>query len=109
RGLILLHDTTRLARAFFPRRDAARCFEVRRALPLEIRQDRQDAAVVLGAGRETELAEDAGDVLLDCALGHDHALGDRLVGAALGHQLEHLLLPRREARERILAAAATDH
>lgn len=43
---------------------------------------------------QAELAEDARDVLLDCALGHDQALGHRLVGPALGDQREHVALTR---------------
>ena len=36
------------------------------------------------------------------------ALGDRVVGAALGHQPEHLALARRQTLQRVLAAAAAE-
>ena len=50
-----------------------------------------------------------GDVLLDGVRGDDEHLGDALVGAALGHQLEHLALARGEAVERVVAAAPAEH
>ena len=65
--------------------------------------------MVLAAGRHAELAEDARDVLLDGVRRDDELLGDALVRAALGHQLEHLALARREGVERIVAAAAAEH
>ena len=40
--------------------------------------------------------------------GDHEPLGDRLVRAALGHQLEHLALARRQLLERIVAAAPAD-
>ena len=58
---------------------------------------------------DAELGEDAGDVLLDRVRGDDELLGDALVRAALGHQLEHLALARREAVERVVAAAPAEH
>ena len=60
-------------------------------------------------GRELELGEDARDVALDHALAHAEAVGDRLVGLALGHAPEHLALARRELVERALGAAAVEH
>ena len=68
----------------------------------------EHAAVVPGVGREAELREDARHVLLDRALGDDEPLADRLVRAALGHQLEHLALARGELVERVVAAAPAD-
>ena len=41
-------------------------------------------------------------------IGHEHALGDRLVRAALGHQLEHLALARSQLGQRVVAPAAAD-
>src|SRR5689334_14476204 len=70
----------------------------------EIRHDREDAPVVLRAAREIELAEDVGDVGLDRALAQVQALGYPHVGAALGHQREHLALARGERRESLLRA-----
>src|SRR5512132_3278685 len=54
----------------------------------QVGEDGQDPAVVGGGGGEAELAEDAGDVLLDRALGDDQALGDGGAAAALGHEGE---------------------
>src|SRR4051794_34726048 len=75
---------------------------------LEICQYGQDATVILGRRGEPELAEDARHVLLDGALGHDHLGGDRVVGAALGHQAEHLALARGELLERVVLAPAAE-
>ena len=47
-------------------------------------------------------------MLLDGALGDDERLGDRVVGAALGHQPEHLALARGQRLQRVLAAAAAE-
>jgi len=52
--------------------------------------------VVLGRGREAELAEDARHVLLHGALGDHEPVGHALVRPARGHQREHLPLPLRE-------------
>src|SRR5579862_1060071 len=72
---------------------AAWCLWVREAeLAAQVGQDCQHPPVVLGCGREAELAEDAGDVLFDGALGDDELVRDPLVGAALGDQLQHLPL-----------------
>ena len=72
-------------------------------------QHGEHAAVVLGAGGHAELGEDARDVLLDRVRRDDEHLGDALVRAPLGHQLEHLALARRELVERVVAAAAAEH
>ena len=64
--------------------------------------------MILLVGGETKLPEDARHVLLDRAQRHHHLLGDRLVRAALRHQLEHLALARRQLRERIVAAPPAD-
>src|SRR5581483_12224963 len=66
----------------------------------QVGQHGEDAAVVGGGGRESELAEDARDVFLDRPLGDDEALGDRGVRPSLRHQLEHLTLARRQLVER---------
>src|SRR6188474_2482824 len=58
----------------------------------EVREHSEDAAVVLGAGGQAELREDARHVLLDGPLGHDQALRDPGVRATLGHQAQHLSL-----------------
>ncbi len=42
---------------------------------------------------QVELGEDARDVPLDGLGGEEQPLADRLIGSALGHQLEHLSLP----------------
>ena len=75
---------------------------------LQVPQHREHPPVVLRGGREVELGEDRGDVLLDRALGDHERRGDRGVGAALGHQPEHLALARGQRLERVLAAAAAE-
>jgi hypothetical protein len=60
--------------------------------------------VAFAARRQLELREDPGHVLLDGAFGDHQLLGDRRVGAALGHQPEHLALARRQLLQRVLAA-----
>src|SRR5512132_1260898 len=72
----------------------------------QVGEDGQDPAVVGGGGGEAELAEDAGDVLLDRALGDDQALGDGGVAAALGHEGEDVQLAGAEGGQGVGAAAA---
>src|SRR4051812_40046102 len=78
------------------------------ALRAQEREHREHAAMGLRVRAQAELPEDRGDVLLDGALGDDHALGDRDVREALGHQLEHLALARGERADRVVRAAAAD-
>src|SRR5215207_3284322 len=70
----------------------------------QVLQDGEDAAVVVVVRREAELREDGGDVLLDAAPAQLELIADRLVGAALGDQREHLALARAERRERSVVA-----
>src|SRR5215472_4675152 len=63
----------------------------------EIGEDGEDTTVVVVGGLQAELKEDRRGVLGHSPLGDHHPLGDRRVGPALGHQLEHLQLPRAEA------------
>jgi hypothetical protein len=72
------------------------------------REHGEHAPVILDGAAESELLEDVRDVLLDRARGDDERVGDRLVGAALGHQPEHLLLARAQHLERARAALARD-
>ena len=74
---------------------------------LEVAQHGQHAPVRLVGGRQAELEEDVRHVLLDGALGDDERLGDQAVGAALGHQPEHLALARGERFERVLRPERT--
>ena len=62
-------------------------------------EHRQHPAVVIVAGRQVELGEDVRHVLLDRARRDHHLARDRGVGPALGDQLEHLALARRECVE----------
>ncbi len=59
-------------------------------------------------GRQAELAEDVPDVLLHGPLRDHQNPGDRAVGAALGHQGQHIALPGREGAEPVGAAAGAD-
>src|SRR5690606_8998070 len=63
------------------------------------------AVVVLGGG-QVQLHEDVADVLLDGALAHHQLAGDGGVGAALGHEAEHLALAGRQPVERVAPAGA---
>ena len=56
--------------------------------------------VVLG-GRQVQLGEDVADVLFHGAVAHDQLTGDGAVGAALGHEPEHLALAWRQAVQRV--------
>ena len=56
----------------------------------------------MSGGWQSQLHEDVGVVFLDRADGQDELLGDARVGAALGHQLEHLALARRQPVERVV-------
>ena len=62
------------------------------------REHGEHAAVVLGAAGDAELGEDARSRASRPRRGDDEHLGDAPVRAALGHQLEHLALARRERR-----------
>ena len=79
-----------------------------RSAGAEVSEHRQHAAVVLGRRRQVELGEDRGDVLLDRPLGDDQLRGDGGVGAALGHQPQHLALARGQRLQRVGAAAAAE-
>ena len=57
---------------------------------------------------EVELDEDARHVLLDRAWRDEEPVGDRLVRAALGHELEHLALARSQERERVVPATSAE-
>src|SRR4051794_31732517 len=74
---------------------------------LQVCEYGQDAAVIFGCLGQSQLLEDAGDVFFDGAFGHHHPLRDAGIGAALGHQLQHLALTRRQLRQRIIAAVAS--
>src|SRR5690348_14693307 len=63
------------------------------ALLPEEGEHRQHTPVVARVGQQIELGEDAAHVGFHRLGRHPQLLGDGLVGAALGHQREHLLLP----------------
>src|SRR5882757_246905 len=68
---------------------------------LEEPEDREHPPMISSALRQVELGEDAADMLLDRALGHDDPAGDAGIGRAFGHQGEYLVLARRKRIERI--------
>src|SRR5579871_4515676 len=67
-------------------------------------EDREHAAVAVLIRYESELAEDAVDVLSNGAAADDHRLGDGGVGPAFGHQREDLALTAGQHAERTAAA-----
>jgi AcrR family transcriptional regulator len=69
----------------------------------EIGQHGQHSAVIAGAVRKVELAEDAVHVLFHGCLGDPDLPGDPRVRAALGHQRENLPLPGGQHVKRIVA------
>src|SRR5258708_32924029 len=75
---------------------------------LEIRNDRAHAAVVVVGLRHSQLHQDAAHVLLDRSFGYPELAADAGIGAAFGHEGEHLTLARGEDVQRIVAAAGGD-
>src|SRR5579872_991874 len=67
-------------------------------------EDREHAAVTVLVRYESELAEDAVDVLADGAAADDHRLGDGGIRPAFGHQREDLALAAGQHAERTAAA-----
>ena len=59
--------------------------------------------MIVVVGRQVELGQDVPDVLADRRFRDDEGAGDGGVGAALGHQREHLALARAESFERVAA------
>src|SRR4030095_14952867 len=70
-------------------------------------QHGEHAPVVVLGGRQVQLGEDVGDVLLDSPVAHDQLAGDGVVAAALGHQAEDFALARRQPLQRILSPGAS--
>ena len=66
----------------------------------EVEQGHGDATALNAVVRQVQLREDGVDVLLDGPLGEEHRVGDRGVALALGHEADHLELPRREVGQR---------
>ena len=79
-----------------PSPDAARIAEHVTGIGLQVREHREDAAIVVLARWETELVKDRAHALLHGALADDEPFADRPVRAALGDQLEDLTLARRQ-------------
>src|SRR5262245_1832718 len=71
----------------------------------QVRQYREHAEVVVSARRQSELLEDAGDVLFDCSERDIARVGDRLIRAALRHEGEHLPLDHRQGGQRVVPPA----
>src|SRR3954447_761000 len=80
----------------------------RSSLALQIGQNGEHAAVILGRRRQTEFREDARHVLLDRAEGDHEPLRDRLVRTPLGHQLQYLAFAWSQLVQRVVAAAPAD-
>jgi hypothetical protein len=74
-------------------------------LSLEERDDGEHAAMIIVGLGQRQLAQDAPDVLVDCAFSNPQLAGDPGVGSAFGHELKDLALSRRQLAERIPAPA----
>src|SRR5690606_7928316 len=75
---------------------------------VQVGEHGQHPAVVAVAGGQPQLHEDVADVLLHGTVAHHQLPGDRRVRPPLGHQAQHLALPRGESREHVLLAAAPE-
>ena len=83
-------------------RACAACRRTARMLRAEVGEHREHAAVLVGRGRQPELAEDAVDVRVDRLLAEEEAPADRGVRMALGDQAEQLALARRQLRQPVV-------
>jgi hypothetical protein len=77
-------------------------------LGLEEGNNRQDAAMIFLGFRQVQPRKNASDVLLDRSHGDPQPSGDRRVGAALGHQREHVTLALTELGRWVSAPANRD-
>src|SRR5205085_7014184 len=68
----------------------------------EEEQQREHAPGLAAVGGQAELSEHARHVLLHRPKAEHEGVGNPLVGAAAGHQLEHLALTRRESGQRVV-------
>jgi hypothetical protein len=73
---------------------------------LEKPDHRQHAPVIIAGLRETQLYEDASDVLLDSRLSDPQLLRDTAVRSPLRHQRQDLALTSGEILERIFGATS---
>src|SRR5699024_3348944 len=74
----------------------------RRSAPVEVGQHRRDPAAGRLTRMQAELVEDRADGLLHGADRHEQPFGDPAIRQALGHRLEHFVLPRCEGSQGIL-------
>src|SRR5271165_4761990 len=101
----------RSCRAALPARDPGAGVGSESSLVAEIATERLGGRLVLalelrgvngglGAARDLELAEQAGDVVLHCVLREEHRLGDLLVRPAFRDEIQDPRLLGREGRDR---------
>ena len=74
----------------------------------EVGEDREHPAVIPVTLGQAQFQEDVADVLLDRTVADHQLPGDRGVRPALGHQPQHLPLPRRQLGQHILLTAAAE-
>src|SRR3954470_22175967 len=72
------------------------------ALRAQELENSEHAARILPCCRQSQLLEDLRDVLLDRAHRDDERVGDALVRAARGHELEYLPLSRGQPGDRVV-------
>ncbi len=78
-------------------------------LARRVREHGHHASMIGALLADAEFGEDVAGVLLDDGRADAERVGDAGVGAALGHELEHLALAGREEIELRVAAAAAKH
>src|SRR4051794_4677740 len=71
-------------------------------------QHREDPTGLRSRGRDPQLVEHAGDILLDGALRDEEPGGDACVGVTFGHQPEYLALSRGEPLRRAVGPPAVE-
>ena len=73
-------------------------------LPPQIGQHGENPAMLFVVWRQHQLGENVADVLLHRAVTDHEGVGDVRVGAALGHQREHLPLTHRQLPQRVVTS-----
>src|ERR1700751_3782957 len=76
---------------------------------VEVRDNREHAALIILSGGQTQLSKDRADMFLDGRLGDPQRVPDACIRPSLRHQCQHLALSWREDVEWVLRAACSDN